>query len=77
VWTLFNRTGIVDLCGGEKNFLRSVEQALQATEKAKTFREYSERRASVPAPAGFTPDEGGPHPPAVRPDRSDHDLESS
>lgn len=77
VWTLFNRTGIVELCGGEKNFLRSVEQALQATEQAKTFREYSERRVSAPAPVGFTPDEGGQHATVFRPERPDSDLESS
>lgn len=62
VWTLFLRAGIVELCGGEKNFLPSVEEALRATEKAITFREYANRRESAAPSAtpGFTPDEGGP-----------------
>jgi MFS superfamily sulfate permease-like transporter len=33
VWRLLNVCGVVELCGGEKNFLRSVDEALQATEK--------------------------------------------
>jgi MFS superfamily sulfate permease-like transporter len=38
VWRLLNVTGIVELCGGEENFLRSVSEALKATEKASTLR---------------------------------------
>lgn len=42
VWKLFERSGIVDLCGGEHNFYRSVDEALRATEKRGmgTFHEY-------------------------------------
>lgn len=41
VWELFNRSGIVDLCGGEHNFYRNVEAALRATEKTSTFFDYA------------------------------------
>ncbi|KAI7351992.1 hypothetical protein KC354_g12189 [Hortaea werneckii] len=37
VWRLLNVTGIVELCGGERNFLRSVDEALRATERASTL----------------------------------------
>ncbi|KAK4504816.1 hypothetical protein PRZ48_002778 [Zasmidium cellare] len=37
VWTLFQRAGIVELCGGEGNFLKSVDEALRATEKVNSF----------------------------------------
>lgn len=40
VWKLFELSGIVDLCGGEQNFLKSVDEALRATEKMSTFMEY-------------------------------------
>jgi MFS superfamily sulfate permease-like transporter len=41
VWELFQKSGIVDLCGGEHNFYRNVEAALRATEKSSTFFEYA------------------------------------
>ena len=37
VWRLLNATGIVELCGGEQNFLRSVNEALKATERSSTL----------------------------------------
>ncbi|KAK3112763.1 hypothetical protein LTR53_010623 [Teratosphaeriaceae sp. CCFEE 6253] len=37
VWRLLNVTGIVDLVGGEAHFLRGVNEALRATEKASTL----------------------------------------
>jgi MFS superfamily sulfate permease-like transporter len=37
VWRLMCVSGIVDLCGGEHNFLRSVDEALQATERGSTL----------------------------------------
>ncbi|RMY81310.1 hypothetical protein D0864_06584 [Hortaea werneckii] len=37
VWRLLNVTGIVELCGGERHFLRSVDEALRATERASTL----------------------------------------
>ena len=37
VWRLMQVSGIVDLCGGERNFLRSVDAALRATERDATF----------------------------------------
>lgn len=42
VWKLFEKSGIVDLCGGEHNFYRSVDAALRATEKRGmgTFQDY-------------------------------------
>jgi MFS superfamily sulfate permease-like transporter len=64
VWELFERTGIVELCGGEKNFLKSVDEALHAAARARTFADYTgdDYRASTTAPEGFHPDEGGPTP---------------
>lgn len=43
VWKLFQASGIVDLCGGEKNFYRTVEDALRATERTSTFHQYMEQ----------------------------------
>ncbi|KAK5676338.1 hypothetical protein LTS10_011150 [Elasticomyces elasticus] len=37
VWRLLNVTGIVELVGGENHFLRGVNEALRATEKATTL----------------------------------------
>ena len=37
VWRLMEVSGIVELCGGERNFLRSVDEALRATERDATF----------------------------------------
>lgn len=41
VWTLFHRAGIVELCGGEGNFFKSVDEALRATEKTSSFGDYN------------------------------------
>lgn len=41
VWTLFHRAGIVELCGGEGNFFKSVDEALRATEKTTSFGDYN------------------------------------
>jgi MFS superfamily sulfate permease-like transporter len=37
VWRLMKVSGIVELCGGEQNFYRSVDEALQATECESTL----------------------------------------
>jgi MFS superfamily sulfate permease-like transporter len=37
VWRLMCVSGIVELCGGEGSFYRSVDEALQATERASTL----------------------------------------
>lgn len=37
VWRLMKVSGIVELCGGEGNFLNSVDEALKATEKEGSF----------------------------------------
>ncbi|KXL47616.1 MAG: hypothetical protein FE78DRAFT_143675, partial [Acidomyces sp. 'richmondensis'] len=37
VWRLLSATGIVELCGGDEHFLRSVDEALRATEKGGIF----------------------------------------
>ncbi|KAK4541617.1 hypothetical protein LTR36_007761 [Oleoguttula mirabilis] len=43
VWRLLNVTGIVELCGGEQgHFLRSVDEALRATERASTLMDEDE-----------------------------------
>ncbi|PPJ55026.1 hypothetical protein CBER1_01473 [Cercospora berteroae] len=44
VWKLLEKAGIVDLCGGEHNFFRTVDEALRAAEKRGmgTFQEYLE-----------------------------------
>lgn len=34
VWQLFEKSGIVELCGGETNFYSSVDEALKATERS-------------------------------------------
>lgn len=51
VWELFNKSGIVDLCGGEHNFYRNVEEALRATEKSGTFFEYANQIREGISPA--------------------------
>ncbi|KAK5118745.1 hypothetical protein LTR85_007951 [Meristemomyces frigidus] len=47
VWRLLNVTGIVELCGGEKHFLRSVDEALRATERAGTLVDEDDEEAMV------------------------------
>ena len=42
VWRLMCVSGIVELCGGEHNFFRSVEEALQATERESTLQFFDE-----------------------------------
>lgn len=42
VWRLMRLSGIVELCGGEKNFLRSVDDALRATERESTLHSESQ-----------------------------------
>ena len=37
VWRLMEVSGIVEICGGEHNFFRSVDEALQATERESTL----------------------------------------
>ena len=37
VWRLLNVTGIVELCGGERHFLKNVDEALKATERSSTL----------------------------------------
>lgn len=51
VWDLFKKSGIVDLCGGEHNFYRNVEEALRATEKSGTFFEYANQIREGLSPA--------------------------
>jgi MFS superfamily sulfate permease-like transporter len=47
VWELFNKSGIVDMCGGAHNFYRSVDAALRATEKTSTFFDYAHSGGAV------------------------------
>ena len=58
VWRLMSVSGIVDLCGGEKNFLRSVDDALQATERESTL--HSERESLMQRPEGGSGEGLGP-----------------
>ncbi|QIX01149.1 hypothetical protein AMS68_006666 [Peltaster fructicola] len=37
VWRLFNVSGLIDLCGGERHFVRTVDDALKLTEREATF----------------------------------------
>ncbi|KXT17987.1 hypothetical protein AC579_9597 [Pseudocercospora musae] len=74
VWQLFKTSGLVDVCGGEHNFFKSVDQALRATERESTFHQYLEQESGqdsagsgsvegsimMPDDASFTQDEGGP-----------------
>lgn len=73
VWKLFQSSGIVELCGGEHNFFKSVDQALRATEKHSTFHQYMDQGSGqdsagsgsaqsstmIQDDASFTQDEGG------------------
>lgn len=58
VWRLMKVSGIVDLCGGERSFLRSVDDALRATERESSLffhdgeAEDSELEANTRANAG-------------------------
>jgi len=47
VWRLICVSGIYDLCGGESHFLKSVDEALNATERARTFDELNGTAASL------------------------------
>ena len=37
VWRLMQVSGIIELCGGERNFLHSVDEALRASEREESF----------------------------------------
>lgn len=52
VWQLFEKSGIVDLCGGEHNFYRSVDAALKATEQSTTFHQYLEMQNGAGSGSG-------------------------
>jgi MFS superfamily sulfate permease-like transporter len=47
VWRLLRVAGIVGLCGGEEHFLRSVDEALQATEKEGSLINFGDEEAMV------------------------------
>ena len=63
VWRLMKVSGIVELCGGEGRFLRSVDDALRATERESTLNSERESVQVSEAEEGLGPrDEqfGGP-----------------
>lgn len=37
VWRLFDVSGLIDLCGGERHFVRTVDDALRLSEREATF----------------------------------------
>lgn len=37
VWRLFDVSGLIDLCGGERHFVRTVDDALKLSEREATF----------------------------------------
>lgn len=55
VWRLFNVSGLVDLCGGERHFCRSVDEALQLAEREMSVEQPAEGSGgggtNTPAPA--------------------------
>lgn len=59
VWRLLVVTGIVELCGGEKHFLRSVDEALRATERASTLMVDEDEEAMVGEGTQTAEDDGG------------------
>ncbi|EME47708.1 hypothetical protein DOTSEDRAFT_69604 [Dothistroma septosporum NZE10] len=88
LWQLFMDSGIVELCGGEKHFLKSVDAALKATEMASTFFELAqdtdtEQSASEGSSSRTTTTQEGFDPDHPLPNRrksrtqSGHDFESS
>ncbi|CAI6334132.1 unnamed protein product [Periconia digitata] len=55
VWGLFETSGIVDMCGGKRHFVKSVDQALHMTELERLTEEYgSDGEASGFASGGTT-----------------------
>nr|POE94402.1 putative sulfate transporter [Quercus suber] len=52
VWRLMVVSGIVELCGGERAFLRSVDEALRATERANTLASAADEEAEVGVASG-------------------------
>lgn len=54
VWYLFEKTGIVEMCGGRKHFVNSVEAALRMTELERMTEEFpSDASSSRAASRGF------------------------
>ncbi|KAF2771845.1 hypothetical protein EJ03DRAFT_267909 [Teratosphaeria nubilosa] len=47
VWRLLRVTGIVELCGGESHFKRSVDEALRATDKVGSLMSFVDEEASI------------------------------
>lgn len=46
VWTLFEKTGIIELCGGKRHFVSNVEQALHMTELERLTEEFGSEAGS-------------------------------
>jgi high affinity sulfate transporter 1 len=55
VWQLFEKSGIVDMCGGSRHFVKSVEEALRMTELERLTEEWGieaeSSRAGMSGPA--------------------------
>ena len=58
VWRLMRVSGIVELCGGEGAFLRSVDEALRATERVEGFLVGEEGAGVAGSSAVWRADEG-------------------
>nr|POE85417.1 putative sulfate transporter [Quercus suber] len=52
VWRLMVVSGIVELCGGEGAFLRSVDEALRATERANTLASAADEELDIGVASG-------------------------
>lgn len=84
VWNLFHKAGIVELCGGEQNFFKNVDEALKATDKVSSFGDYVGGGGAdgtsqtvleeVGVGMSFDQDEGSPET-RRRPSRRDRDLD--
>ncbi|KAF2789898.1 high affinity sulfate transporter 1 [Melanomma pulvis-pyrius CBS 109.77] len=46
VWGLFEASGIVEMCGGRRHFVKSVEEALRMTELERLTEEFSDAESS-------------------------------
>lgn len=51
VWALFESSGIVEMCGGRRHFVNSVEEALRMTELERLTEEFASERESLATPS--------------------------
>jgi len=64
VWRLISVSGILEVCGGERHFLRSVDEALKMSERVDTMSLWAESEGAVGSASV-----SGPSTPAVQPEQ--------